>query len=598
MIPVLMTYALRKKVREGLPAPLAKVIGLFVAFILCCGLTHLNEAIIFYHPFYRFAGVVKAITAAVSWLTVMALIPALPQLLALHTTGEMGDEVATATLALKVERDLVQRELEARRRVEAALLDAEARYRDLYENAPDMFLTLDLDGLRILHCNATAHQRLGILPEDLVGTHFLELCSADSQPMADKVLAELTAESQIENAELTLLTLDGEELEVSLNATLVETAPDGRQARTTLRDITNKNKAVRLFELAVEACPSGMLAVDMSGKIVLANTEAERLFGYGAKELMGSAIENLVPDDVRHAHPGLRKSYLKQPSARKMVGARPLMGRKKNGETFPIEVGLSPIETPDGVLVLSAIIDHTEIVEQRERLVAQQHALEKTNEELESFASAASHDLKAPLRAIQNATAWIEEDLPEEFQSGEVGENLALLRNRAARMEALLNALLDYARAGRDEATLAEVSCSDILTDIVTLLGPEAEAALHAQGDMPRLLTARAPLQQVLYNLIANGLKHCERDDPRIEVRAMAFPGGHEFSISDNGPGIDPAYHGKIFDVFRTLHSRDEREGAGMGLALVKKIVEGRGGVVKVESTPGEGALFRFTWPL
>ncbi len=305
-----------------------------------------------------------------------------------------------------------------------------------------------------------------------------------------------------------------------------------------------------------------------------------------------------MPDDVRGDHPQLRASYLRNPMTRKMVGTRPLLGKKKTGTTFPIEVGLNPIETPDGTVVLSAIIDRTEVVEQRRRLEAQQQVLEQTNIELESFASAASHDLKAPLRAIQNAASWIEEDLPAECRQGEVGENLKLLRNRAERMEALLNALLDYARAGREVTNQENVACQEVISDIVALLGPEAEAATHVEGELPSLVTARAPLQQVLYNLIANSMKHAERSDPEIIVKCTKLGNTYEFSVTDNGPGIAPEYHGKIFEVFRTLHSRDVREGAGMGLALVKKIVENRGGRVQLTSELGHGATFTFSWPL
>lgn len=599
MIPILMLYALQLKIRSGLPEPLARIAGLFVAFILCCGITHLNDAVIFFHPFYRFAGVMKGITAVVSWMTVFALIPALPKLLALHTPTELQTEVDHATGALKVERDSAERELEARRRVEAALMDAEARYRDLYDNAPDILLTIDLDSYQVTQCNATAQRRLGYLPEELVGQSMQQLCHDDSWIVLKNALKSLKADGAIEDTELVLRTNEGDALDISLNASLIQDkAANTSQARTALRDITNKKKAFRLFELAVEASPSGMLAVDLDGKIVLANTEAERLFGYAKNELIARRIEDLVPDDVRSEHPHLRETYLKRPMTRKMVGTRPLLGKKKTGETFPIEVGLNPIETPSGTVVLSAVIDRTEVVEQRRKLEAQQKALEKTNVELESFASAASHDLKAPLRAIQNAASWIEEDLPAEFRQGEVGENLKLLRNRAERMEALLNALLDYARAGRESTNHESVACLDVVLDIVALLGPEAEAATRVEGELPELVTARAPLQQVLYNLIANGLKHAERSDPEIVVSCTKHGDTYEFSVTDNGPGISAEFHAKIFEVFRTLHSRDVREGAGMGLALVKKVVESRGGQVRLRSQLGQGAIFTFSWPL
>ncbi len=247
MIPIFMLYALRMKIRVGLPEPLARLIGLFVAFILCCGITHLNDAIIFIHPFYRFAGVMKGVTAVVSWMTVIALVPALPKLLALHTPTELQAEIDQATRALKTQRDSAERELEARRRVEAALMDAEARYRDLYDNAPDILLTIDLDSHQIVQCNATAQRRLGYLPEELVGRTMQQLCDSDSWTELQKALLTLKAEGDIDDTELVLRTNDGETLDMSLNATLIQDeAHNSSQARTALRDITNKKKAFRL----------------------------------------------------------------------------------------------------------------------------------------------------------------------------------------------------------------------------------------------------------------------------------------------------------------------------------------------------------------
>ena len=341
-----------------------------------------------------------------------------------------------------------------------------------------------------------------------------------------------------------------------------------------------------------------MLAIDDNGAIVLANAEAARQFGYSKAELTNLSVEMLVPEAQRERHVKYRKQFSAAPSVRRMGGAATLVGLRKDGTTFPLEVGLNPVATPTGDLVLAVIIDRTESMRQKRELEHSNEELRWSNEQLEGFASAASHDLKAPLRAIQNAVQWIEEDIDPEALTDEVKENFALLRGRAARMESLLNALLAYARAGADEGDADWVNPRRVVEDVVKLLGPTAERAVLVEGDMPRVRTARVLIERVMANLIANALKHAAHEG--LQVRVRGFQEGSQciFEVADNGPGIDQRFHARIFELFRTLRPRDEVEGAGMGLALVKKIVEREGGQISVRSAPGQGATFIVRWPI
>lgn len=439
---------------------------LFIVFIISCGLTHLNEAIIFYYPFYRFAAVIKVITAIVSWATVAALVPALPILLAMKTPKELEQEIEAAVRAL------------------------------------------------------------------------------------------------------------------------------GEEKKAT-------RSAEELVQLAVDATPTGMLAVDKSGVVVLANAEVSRLFGHERTEILGKPVESLLPLASREAHPALRDEYFVAPLARKMGNRGRLHGVRKDGSVFPLEVGLNPIQTDKGLWVLAAIVDRTEAVRKEEMLRAKSEQLERTNEELEGFASAASHDLKAPLRAIQNAVHWLEEDLPEESISEDAQQSLLLLKNRASRMELLLDALLEYARAGQTELASESFSAEAAVDEVVFLLGPRAQSCVKLSGELPVLGTPRAPFEQVMSNLISNAIKHgSERNDLTVQISARAEGEFFCFEVADNGPGIEPRFHAKIFEVFQTLRSRDEVEGAGMGLALVKKLVERFGGKISVANRIGGGAVFSFTWPV
>lgn len=463
-IPILLLIALRTAGRRLSPE-VKRLVVLFTGFILFCGVTHLNDAIIFYHPFYRFAAVIKLCTALVSWVTLLALFPATMYALRLRTEAELKSEVASAL-------------------------------QDFHEE---------------------------------------------------------------------------------------------RKASKEAED---------LLQLTVDASPSGMLAVDDSGRIVLENAEAARLFGYSRGELLGQSAELLIPEEFASSLPHLREGFMKNPVARKMGGTEALSGKRKDGSTFPLEVGLNPIHSPRGRIVLCAIVDRSLAVAHEQALKKKTEELQRINEELEGFASAASHDLKAPLRAIQNAALWLEEDLTEEVLDHESKEHLRLLKSRAARMETLLNALLEYARAGRMDLDPERFSAKAIVTDIIFLLGDRARKVVVAEGEFPELFAQRVPFQQVLFNLIWNAVKHGgDTPELRVVVSARAEGAFQVFDVSDNGPGIASEFFDRIFEVFRTLRPRDQVEGAGMGLALVKKLVEYHGGRVTLKSEVGRGSTFSFSWP-
>gem|GEM_PF-3259540 len=236
---------------------------------------------------------------------------------------------------------------------------------------------------------------------------------------------------------------------------------------------------------------------------------------------------------------------------------------------------------------------------EREALIA---ALRRTNDELDQFAYVASHDLKAPLRAIGSLSEWIEED-GKDVLSGDALKNLALLRGRVVRLEGLIEGILHYSRAGRVRDEPEAIATGSLVREVVDLLAPRAPHVVEIVGELPTVTMERVPLQQVFLNLISNALKHARRGDALVRVSALEEEeeeeGGYfRFSVADNGPGIPPRFHERIWGIFQTLDSRDKVEGTGIGLSVVKKIVESRGGRVWVESAgDGTGASFHFTLP-
>lgn len=236
-----------------------------------------------------------------------------------------------------------------------------------------------------------------------------------------------------------------------------------------------------------------------------------------------------------------------------------------------------------------------EVERRTAELAERAQELEALNRELDEFVSAASHDLRTPLDGVRTLAGFILEDnadrLPEKSQ-----QHLAQMQQRIDRLSRLLDDLLHYSRVGGDDGRTT-VDVAALVDDLRTLLDPPEGFEIVADGELPRLETNRTPLVQVLQNLVDNALKHHDRDRGRIAIGCREVAGVWEFSVSDDGPGIEPQYHEQIFRLFERLKPQDEVEGSGMGLALVRKLVERQGGTIRVESSGGRGTTFRFTWP-
>lgn len=232
----------------------------------------------------------------------------------------------------------------------------------------------------------------------------------------------------------------------------------------------------------------------------------------------------------------------------------------------------------------------------RQRAEAVAAALGRSNRDLEHFAYAASHDLRAPLRSIANLTDWLEEDLGERLTEAARG-HLQRMRGRLSRLETMVDGLLRYARAGRDLAAV-DFELDRVVEQAVLELGPVAPATILVAPDLPVLHGDPDAMGEVLRQLLGNALRHGGRRD--ITVRVDAFRRGGdwwELIVADNGQGIHDSLQERIWAVFETLQPRDRVDGSGIGLAIARKLVEASGGRVWVDSQPGEGAAFHVTWP-
>jgi signal transduction histidine kinase len=229
-------------------------------------------------------------------------------------------------------------------------------------------------------------------------------------------------------------------------------------------------------------------------------------------------------------------------------------------------------------------------------LTATNATLEKRNQELDQFVYVASHDLKSPLRAIANIAGWLSEDLEDKLTE-ETAYQLNLLQGRVHRMEKLIDGLLLYYRAGRGRMHLERVEVGELLEEVIDFLDPGDRFSVRIAPDLPTIETVRVLLAQVFTNLIGNALKHHDKERGTIEIGARRREDRYEFSVSDDGPGIDPQFHDRIFSLFQTLQPHTS-ENTGIGLTLVKKIVESEGGEISIDSREGQGTTIRFTWPV
>jgi PAS domain S-box-containing protein len=409
----------------------------------------------------------------------------------------------------------------------------------------------------------------------------------------------------------------------------------GERVEAELASRMRAERAERRFRQVIDSAPNAMLLIAPDGDIVLANQQAERLLGYDTHALCTMQVEALVPQTIRSEHRALRQQYATSPATRAMEAKRDLFVLHRTGYQVPVEIGLTPISTDEGPMVLAVLVDLTErqqaevalrhahdelerrVQERTSELTAinaalraeidgrkraeaaQQHYaadLERSNRELDQFAYVATHDLKAPLRAIDHLAQWIAEDagdaLPDKSR-----EDLSQLQQRVGRMARLLDSLLAYARIGRSECEIEVINLERLLQDTLALFEIPETFTVSVDVDLPTFQAPKVPIELVLRNLIGNALKHHDRTDGRLEIFGRDLGDRVELIVVDDGPGIAQEYHAQIFRIFQTLKPRDELEGCGMGLALVKKTVDHHGGTIHVESEVKQGARFRLTWP-
>lgn len=368
-----------------------------------------------------------------------------------------------------------------------------------------------------------------------------------------------------------------------MNNSLMKTVGQLRDSETHVRAVLNN-----LIE--------GIITINEYGVIATFNSAAERIFGYTEDEVLDKNVSMLMPVPYRDAYDSYLDRYL-QTREKNIIGiSREVVGLRKDGTTFPME--LAVIETRKGEEQIFTgsfrdISARKKFEDQRTRLIRE---FESSQEELKSFAYVVSHDLKAPLRAISALASWLAHDYSDKFDD-EGKEHMRLLIKRVYRMDNLINGILQYSRVGQVKEEIVEVDLDQLVREIIDLLSPPANIVISIENTLPTVMAEPTRIEQVFQNLLSNAIKFMDKPQGEIRIVCSLEDQHWKFLIADNGPGIELRHFERIFQLFQTLVPRDRVEGTGVGLSLVKKIVEMYGGRIWLESKVGEGSKFFFTLP-
>ena len=425
----------------------------------------------------------------------------------------------------------------------------------------------------------------------------------DRQLVRQLVEKSLTTSEEIQ-AEYRVVLVDGSVRWVTRRG-LVEFDADGQPAweRGILVDITERKHAEEKFRVAVEASPIGLVLVNEKGNIVLVNAQTEKLFGYGREEILDQPVEVLVPERFRGAHPGHRAGFLAAPQARAMGAGRELFARRKDGTEFPVEIGINPIETGQGMLVLGAIVDIS--ARKQAELDAQQHRSELAHLSrvalMGEMSASIAHELNQPLTGIVSNAAAGERLIGRgQVTFQELRELLADISADARRAGEVVRGIRNMVKKG--ELVRQQMNLNDAVMNVVQMVHPDAllrscRLQTSLEPNLPAIEGDPIQLQQVLLNLVINAFD-AMRDTPAIDRKVEITTewngnGAICTSVRDYGIGISEEVRERIFDPFFSTKA----EGLGMGLAIVRSIVESHQGTMAAENVEGAGARFHFTIP-
>jgi two-component system, LuxR family, sensor kinase FixL len=422
-----------------------------------------------------------------------------------------------------------------------------------------------------------------------------------------RVFAETGVTARAMGSQRPLMALRADGVEFPVEATISQIVVAGQRLFTAIvRDVSERKRAEEALRESegrlraiVETAVDGIITIDEQGRVTSFNPAATRLFGYAPDEVIGKNVNLLMPSPYHEEHDGYLKSY-RDTGVKRIIGiGREVIGQRKDGTQFPMDLAVSETVLGGGRRIFTGIVRNISERKEAEAAIGRQaEELARSNVELERFAYVASHDLQEPMRTVQSFAQLLQRECGESL-SGDAREYLGFIIGGVQRMQTLINDLLTYSRVSSQGAAFGPADCNEICARVLENLTAaiEANRADVTVEPLPVVIGDATQLGQVFQNLLVNAIKFHGRRAPRIRVSAIETSRDWVFSVEDNGIGIAPEYFERIFVIFQRLHTIEEYGGTGIGLAICKKIAERHGGRIWVESAVGEGSTFRFSIP-
>ena len=485
--------------------------------------------------------------------------------------------------------------------------------RELLAELPDAVVVLTQDG-RVAEWSSGAQRMFGYPPALARGCDFADLVVPRGQGEAHRAALAGVMRGGTASFEALRRRADGSLLYVEVAA---RELPGPRMQPCWVlveRDVTHskvRRDAQRLetrFRELLESMPDAIVVANLTGHIVIANSQAERLFGYDSGELRGGAVDALLPARLREAHVGHRSGYSAQPRKRAMGSGLDLAGLRRDGTEFPVEISLSPLQSDDGAFVMSAIRDISERKAIERTLQEANAQLASASAAKDRFLASMSHELRTPLNAIIGFTGTLLMRLPGPLTDDQERQ-LRTVQSAGRHLLALINDLLDVSKieAGKVDLHIVEIDACALIDEVCATLRPQAVAKgltleRECAGIDRPLRSDRRALHQILFNLAGNAVKFTHQGQVRITAEATAPAdggAGFRFVVEDTGIGLDADARERLFNAFSRI-GRDVHaiEGTGLGLHLSQKLAGLLGGRITVDSTPGRGSRFALELPV
>ncbi|HPM01076.1 MAG TPA: PAS domain S-box protein [Candidatus Cloacimonadota bacterium] len=489
-----------------------------------------------------------------------------------------------------------------KKNIEMELRNNEEKYRALFNTSTDAILLIDLQG-KIKDCNIATSTLFNFSSEELTGKEISDLFVTEHLASFDKDIVNGVEELVFQLFGMEVI--DGF-VEVNCIKKNQMVFPAETQAQfftfkndrivlLYVRDITErkvmetqiKESSARL-RTAFESLPFDFWFTNKDLVFLMQSNHSTELWG----NLIGHEIKSSpIPDEVKQQWSKDCSIALNGEKLMKEVSFS-----KPNNKIF-YQMIVPVLSDNDIKGLLGINIDITENRMREEELRKYSIDLERVNQELKSFAYIVSHDLKAPLRAITTMVDWLITDYDEKLD--DEGKNiLSLLNNRTKRMHDLIDGILKYSRVGRQNVIQEEIEIGELINHVCQMLIIPDHIKLQIEDQMPIIWAGRVHMEQIFQNLISNAIKFMDKESGLIKIACKTSENSHLFSVEDNGPGIEERHFNKIFEIFQTLKPRDEFESTGVGLSIVKKIIENLGGEIWLESNVGQGTIFYFSIPI